>query len=143
MEDEEKKYREAERIQRLVKAGQDIAEHGGVTRSSLELEEQTPLSKLVGNKQELQQVFDAIHDRVHRSFIEDRERDPLAAINNTKHEIRRRALLCSAWFQHARQELGYGLVKTIDMMSSALRSELDGIAFDPVRPDGRVLWTPS
>jgi hypothetical protein len=143
MDDEEKTYREAERIQRLVKAGQDVAEAGGVTRSSLELEEQTPLAKLVGNKQELQQVYDKVHELVYRSFIEDRQRDPLMRPNNTKQEIRRRVLICSAWFQYARKELGYGLVKALDLMGRALRSELDGVEFDPGRPDGRVLWTPS
>lgn len=143
MDDEERKFREAERIQRLVKAGQDVAEHGGVTRSSLELEEQTPLARLVDNKAELQQVYDKIHELVFRSYIEDKERDPLAGNHNTKQETRRRVYICVAWFQYARRELGYGLVKTLDLMGKALRSELDGIEFDPARPDGRVLWTPS
>lgn len=140
MDDEERKYKEAERIQQLCKSSQAVAEAGGVG-SATELEEQGALAKLVTNKRDLQQVYDKIHELVWRSFIEDKQRG--GRIVNTKHEIRRRVFLCSAWFRYARMELGYGVQKTLDLMGRALRSELDGIEFDPVRPDGRVLWTPS
>jgi hypothetical protein len=79
------------------------------------------------------QVTVAIERAIERSFREDGAR-------MTGAEVRRRFAICERLLRHLRGDLGWGLQRVLDHLPAYLRSELDGI---PWQPDTRTVWVPA
>jgi hypothetical protein len=60
----------------------------------------------------------------------------------TQSEVKRRFLICEKWFRIMRGELGFGLIKTLDLLPKALACELLQVDFDPEETVGRG-WFPN
>ncbi len=78
-------------------------------------------------------VTAAIERTISRSFAEDRSRA-------TADEIRRRFAICERFVRRLRGDLGWSLARVADALPHCLRSELDGVPWDP---DARAIWTPT
>jgi hypothetical protein len=57
----------------------------------------------------------------------------------TRSEVRRRYLICERWLRALRNE-GWSVTRILDIVPRALRTELEGEAFDP--GEKSRLWTP-
>jgi len=97
----------------------------------------TPLADLVRSG-DWHRVTQQIKAAVHNSFVQDQRRRTTALIivpgrevRVTQSEIKRRARICEKWLRVMRGDLGFGLVKTMDLVPQALRAELDGKDYNP------------
>jgi hypothetical protein len=130
------------KAERLAAAAQAVAElKQGAT---IEMDPK-PFAALMRNEAELKRTFFAIEDAIWRSVGLDIQRNPfgqLAQRGMTKDELAYRFKICEAWIRRARGDLGFSLEKTLDLLPQALRSELDGNAFDPEKSPLRI-WTPT
>jgi hypothetical protein len=75
----------------------------------------------------------AIERAIERSFREDGAR-------MTGAEVRRRFAICERLLRHLRGDLGWGLQRVLDHLPTYLRSELDGM---PWQPHTRTVWVPA
>ena len=99
----------------------------------------------------LRQVLDDTqYRRVLSSFIkvvqasfqeEARRRAVFVQMNATRDEIKRRTNMCYTLFMTMRCEAHYSLDHALDVLSTALRSELDGVRWEP-NPN-QMVWAPS
>lgn len=62
----------------------------------------------------------------------------------TKAKIKHRFHICEKWFRIMRGDMGFGLIKTLDILPKALACELLDQEFDPAKeaPAGRG-WSPT
>ena len=77
-------------------------------------------------------VMLAIERAIADSFCTDGARP-------TGDEIRRRFAICERLVRELRGDLGWGLQRVLDHLPGYLRSELDGVRWEP---DARALWVP-
>lgn len=94
------------------------------------------IRELLTNKNPMQimQVFDTVTKTVLDSFERDRSESRivlLSQISPTTAEVKRRTELCYDWFLRLRNDCHYSTRKALDYLPRALRSELDGIVFEP------------
>lgn len=129
-----------------VETALDAAEKLQEVKQGAQLElDAKPFASLMRNEDELRRAFGVIEDAIWRSVGLDIQRNPfgqLAQRGMTKDELKRRFKICEAWIRRARGDLGMSLEKTLDLMSHALRSELDGNRFDPDTMQTKI-WTPT
>lgn len=105
-------------------------------------EEAKPFAELLNTPEDMHRVFFTIRAAIMHSFAVDAQRDGKVP-TITQNELKHRFKICEAFFRHCRGDLGYSLEKTLDLMARALRSELDGVSFDPGSDSNTNLWTPS
>lgn len=58
----------------------------------------------------------------------------------TRAEVKHRANICYSWFKVMRGDLGFSTERVLDLLSAALRSELDGCKWTP--PPVNRAWSP-
>ncbi len=86
-----------------------------------------------------------IEAAVTTSFVQDHAQDNSVIIrgrtpNITKSETVRRTQLCMRIFKELRGDLDWGVDRILDHLPRFLRSELDGVSWQPEAK--RALWTP-
>lgn len=85
-------------------------------------------------------VTQAVCRAVQASFQEDQRRiGRPRSINVTSDETKRRGNICLKIYRELRGDLEWGLQRAIDHLPQYLRSELDGV---PWEPDQRKVWAP-
>ena len=97
----------------------------------------TPFADLVRNG-DWHKVTQQIKTIVYNSFVQDQRRQatsliliPGREVRMTQGEIRRRVQICEKWIRVMRGDMGFGLIKTMDLLGTALRTELDGKDYEP------------
>jgi hypothetical protein len=90
-------------------------------------------ANLIESERDLARVTLAIEDAIARSFETHPMRHP------TQAEVKRRFDMCARIFERLRGQLGWGLVRTLDLMPLYLDTELNGSIWTP---DARACWTP-
>lgn len=83
-------------------------------------------------RNQVQRVALAIEAAVRASFAANGARV-------TGDEVKRRFRICERIFRALRGDLGWGLERVLDRLPHYLRSELDGV---PWEPDRRTIWMP-
>jgi hypothetical protein len=58
----------------------------------------------------------------------------------TRNEVKRRLQMSAKWLLTLRQDVGWSVQRALDELPKALRSELDGIPYEPSR-EGRSTWS--
>lgn len=86
------------------------------------------LFSVLNNERQLKHVQQGIIEAIRRSFIEEERRAGKYEVKPqaTRDEVKRRTTICYNWFLAMRAECGYSVQRAIDMLPTALRSELDG-----------------
>lgn len=93
----------------------------------------TELTDLLTNRVALGAVTNGIHKAVDRSFTSH----PMRHL--TRAEVKRRFEICTKWFRRFRTENKFSIDRSVDLLTRALRSELDGVEY---KPHDRALWRP-
>jgi len=90
-------------------------------------------AKLVDDERDLSRVTLAIEAAIARSF----ETHPMRHMTHA--EVKRRFDICARIFERLRGQLGWGVVRALDMMPQYLEAELNGSTWTP---DARACWMP-
>lgn len=90
-------------------------------------------ANLIGSELDLARVTLAIEAAIARSF----ETHPMR--HATQAEVKDRFDICARIFERLHGQLGWGLVRTLDLMPRYLKAELDGSTWTP---DARACWMP-
>jgi len=97
---------------------------------------QNPFFELVNDPAQLEQVATHMLDAVLTSFATDVAREPFGAFRQPKHsEVKRRSEIYIRVFKTMRKDVGYSLAKTLDLVGTALRYELDGVKYELPKAD--------
>lgn len=104
-------------------------------------DQQHPFAELQRDPDRMRRAVARFERILEASFAFDAQRDgaDFAARINTAAERRRRAQILARWFRTLRG-LGHSVERSMDDLSRALRSELDGLDYQPP-PKNRV-WLP-
>lgn len=100
---------------------------------------ESAFAELARKPEDLRLVFVGVQTAIKNSFKQDGDRGGI--INLTDSEMRNRFAICEKWFRIMRGDCGYSVERAVDFLPRALRCELDGVAFEPPKPDG-VGWSP-
>ena len=84
------------------------------------------------------QLIQHLSKTILQSFNEEKARGE-RTVSSTS-EVRRRTNIYIKWLRILRADIGYSLDRTLDLLPTALRKELDGIAWEP--PPKDTLWAP-
>lgn len=85
-------------------------------------------------KEQFTRVSQSIMVTVAQSFIEEQTRlvqIPGSVKQPTRNEIKHRTDIVMNWFLVMRNEIGFSTARALDMLSEALRTELDGGNWTP------------
>jgi hypothetical protein len=97
---------------------------------SIKLAGDMPFAELIGDVTKLGLVGKHMQDTIWKSFGVD-ALGTLSQVRPSERETKRRSAIYIKWFGIMRKDLKYSLEKTLDMLPVALRSELDGLPFNP------------
>lgn len=89
-----------------------------------------PFAELFNDPTDFNRVFDSLEHTIMASFAIDYAvlgREP----EITEEKVKARFKICEKWFRVMRGELGFGLVKTLDLIPKALACELTDQEYDP------------
>lgn len=101
-----------------------------------------PFGELLGDKASLAAVTQGFLDAIADSYRTDASRrEGYMRTQVTDTETRRRFALCERWFRTFRAEYGWGVRRSVEMLPSALRADLDGLKFGRDEPEVST-WVP-
>lgn len=88
-----------------------------------------------GNRATAYRVMRLFERTLERSFDEDEDRHGKAFRQKvqTQAELKRRADIMARWFRTMRGELGFSVSQVEAELHRALRSDLDGVGYEPPR----------
>lgn len=90
------------------------------------------LNELVIDPKLRLQVLLGIERAIEDSFREDARRDERRVkVPRTEREEKRRISICLDLFERLRGDCGWSVDRIVDVMSTALRTELDGTVYEP------------
>jgi hypothetical protein len=100
---------------------------------------ESAFAELVRKPEDLRRAAATFIQVISDSFAQDQARSLLTVLK-TESELMRRFKICEEWFRVMRGDCGYSCDKALDFLAVALRSTLDGIAFEPPKKDAS--WSP-